>query len=282
MRVARPPVLVLGLVLTMSACGRVERERQAAADSATAATFAQVGEILAQSTRRADRFANAADRILSPMPVMTPAEEDELRRSQNAEHVARARALGVRVLDDDMLDSLLATGRLVELEDSTDFWIVRSDTRAAVVPDVPPMLEILGQRFQEKLAELGLPPYRLEVTSALRTSQGQERLRLTNANAASGVSSHEFGTTVDLSYAAFAPPAARSDALDDDVPVELQPYLERVVDLSLESVSARKSRELGAIFSRVLNEAQLEGLVLILYERQQTVYHVTVARRLTD
>ena len=55
-----------------------------------------------------------------------------------------------------------------------------------------------------------------------------------------------------------------------------------MIDLSLESVSARKSRELGRIFSQVLAEAQEEGLALVIYERQQTVYHVTVARRLTD
>jgi hypothetical protein len=47
-------------------------------------------------------------------------------------------------------------------------------------------------------------------------------------------------------------------------------------------VSARKSRELGAIFSQVLREAQTEELVLVIYERQQTVYHVTVARSMED
>ena len=47
--------------------------------------------------------------------------------------------------------------------------------------------------------------------------------------------------------------------------------------MAFESVSARKSRELGKIFSQVLAEAQDEGLALVIYERQQTVYHVTVA-----
>ena len=61
-------------------------------------------------------------------------------------------------------------------------------------------------------------------------------------------------------------------------PLELRPHLEQIVDLAMESVLARKSREIGAIFSRVLREAQAEGLVLVIYERQQTVYHVTVAQ----
>lgn len=275
------PILAIALTLMLAGCGRIERERQAAADSARVATIAEIGGMLSESTRRADRLARSADRILSPMPVMTPTEEDRLRRFQNAAHVARARGLGVRVADESMLDSLMAEGSLVELEDSTEYWIVRRGTSPAqVTPDVRVLLEILGRRFQERLAELALPPWRIEVTSALRTSGRQDELRGSNANAAAGVSSHEFGTTVDLSYAAFAPPSGRPDELLTDVPAEVRPHLEHLIDLSLESVSARKSRELGALFSQVLFEAQNEGLALVIYERQQTVYHVTVAREL--
>ncbi len=144
------------------------------------------------------------------------------------------------------------------------------------------LLVVLGARFQERLSEIGLPPYRIEVTSALRTAERQAALRRSNSNAAAGVSSHEFGTTVDLSYAAFAPPADRPAEIFADAPTELVPHVERFVDLAFESVSARKSRELGAIFSDVLQEAQAEGLALAIYERQQTVYHVTVARTLEE
>lgn len=271
------------LTLLMAGCGRIERERRAAADSARSATFEEIEAMLEQSSRRIDRFASSADRILSPMPVMSPAEEDELRRHQNAAHVARARLLGVRVMDEPMLDSLLGVGRLVQLEDSTAHWIVRAgSSHATVTPDVRAMLEVLGTRFHGRLADLGLPAYRMEVTSSLRTVADQRRLRLTNANAAVGISSHEFGTTVDLSYAAFAPPADRPEDVLAGVPADLRPHLERIVDLSLESVSARKSRELGRIFSQVLAEAQDDGLALVIYERQQTVYHVTVARRLVE
>ena len=142
------------------------------------------------------------------------------------------------------------------------------------------LLEVLGTRFPERLAEMELPPYRLEVTSALRTTARQAELRRSNANAAAGVSSHEFGTTVDLSYAAYAPPADPPGEILVGIPNEFAPHVERIVDLALESVSARKSRELGAIFSQVLREAQAEGLALVIYERQQTVYHLTVARAL--
>jgi hypothetical protein len=274
--------LILLLPLALCACDWVEGERQEAAATARQATLDEIEALLSEAVLRADRLASSADRILRPLPVMTPAEEDALRRFQNASHVARGMAIGVRVESRELRDSLVATGRLVALEDSTRHWIVRRGSSPAfVVPAVPLLLAELGRRFQDRLEEMGVPPYRIEVTSSLRTAARQERLRRTNANAAAGVSSHEFGTTVDLSYAAFAPPADTPADILDAVPEGLRPPMERLADLALESVSARKSRELGAIFSRVLYEAQAEGLALVIYERQQTVYHVTVARDLT-
>lgn len=271
------------LVLILAACGRAEREREAAVEAAREATLVEVERVLAQAIQGADRTAGSAERILRPLPVMTPGEEDALRRFRNAAHVARARALGVRVGTAAVRDSLLAEGALVELEDSTQYWIVRRGSSPAhVVPHMRTLLEVLGVRFQDQLASMGLPPYRIEITSALRTSERQERLRGSNSNAAVGVSSHEFGTTLDLSYAAFAPPADVADEILTGAPAGLAPHLERFVDLAFESVSARKSRELGAIFSQVLREAQDEGLALVIYERQQTVYHLTVARALAD
>ena len=267
------------LLMFTPACGWVEGQREAAAQAASAATLAETAQLLSQTLRTAEGMARSADRVLRPLPVMTPAEEAGLRRFLNPSHVARARALGVRVEDRVVRDSLLEAGRLVLVEDSTSYWIVRPGASPAyLVPEMRALLEVLGQRLQGRLHELGLPPYRLEVTSALRTSARQERLRATNDNAAAGVSSHEFGTTVDLSYAAFAPPADVPQELLASAPLELRPHLEQIVDLAMESVLARKSREIGAIFSRVLREAQAEGLVLVIYERQQTVYHVTVAQ----
>jgi len=276
-------LLLSTLVAVLPGCGWVEREREAAAEAARLRTLQEIERALSESVQAADRLAARADRILSPLPVMTPAEEDALRAFQNGAHLAAARALGVRVDSEAARDSLLVAGRLVALADSTEHWIVRGGSDPAhVVPDVPELLELLGRRFHERLAGMGLPPYRMEITSALRTAERQARLRETNANAAAGVSSHEFGTTVDVSYSAFAPPAERPAQPFEGTPAELHPHVERIVDLAFESVSARKSRELGAIFSDVLLEAQREGLALVIYERQQTVYHLTVARALTE
>ena len=255
----------------------VEAERLEAAAEARTETLAEVEAFLARAVRDIDRSAGMADRILDPMPVMTPGQEAGLRRFLAASHLERARSVGSRVLDEERLDSLLAQGALVELADSTEHFVVRPRLAPAiVVPEMRVLLHILGRRFQERLAELELPPYRIEVTSALRTAEHQARLRRTNANAAAGVSAHEFGATVDLSYAAFAPPARSGLGAGSEADDRFRPFLDRLTDLAFESVSARKSRELGRIFTEVLLEAQAEGLAVVIYERQQTVYHVTV------
>jgi len=273
-------VLLLLGALPLGACGWLEGERQEAAAAARVETLAEIEAALAAAVARADRIAGSADRILSPLPVMTPAEEAALRRFLGATHVASAARISTRVPSEEARDSLIAAGRLVELEDSTRQWIVRERTAPAfVAPELRAVLIVAGGRFQDRLAEMNLPPYRFEITSALRTSAHQERLRGRNANAAAGVSSHEFGATVDVSYAAFAPPEEAPPEVSADAPAELRPHLERIADLALESVSARKSRELGKIFSAVLRELQDEGLALVIYERQQTVYHLTATER---
>lgn len=282
---------LIPLMLLLSSCGPSEREREAAIQAAVdvaveatrRATVLEIERALSEAIRITDERAGEANEILRPLPVMTPGDEAALRWYLNSAHVAQARALGVRAADQAERDALIAEGKLVELEDSTEHWIVRPRASPAyVVPHTRALLRVLGERFQSRLAEMGLPPYRIEVTSALRTSEGQSRLRTSNANAAPGPSSHEFGTTVDLSYAAFAPPANHLRDVLAGVPSEFTPHIGRLVDLAFESVSARKSRELGAIFSQVLREAQAEGLALVIYERQQTVYHLTVGAALAD
>lgn len=271
------------LILFLPSCGWVEGERQEAAEAAQAETLEQIERMLAQTIQRADRLASRSGRRMDRLPIMTRSDEEVLRRFRNQVHVTRARQLGTRVREEATTDSLIAVGDLIALEDSTQYWIVRRGASPAhVVPNLRALLEIIGARFQEQLAEVGLPPYRFEITSALRTSERQAELRETNSNAATGVSSHEFGTTVDVSYAAFAPPAQTPEELLRDVPSELVPHVERIANLAFESVSARKSRELGGVFGEVLTAAQAEGLALLIYERQQTVYHLTVARALAD
>ncbi len=270
-------VCLIPLILLLSSCGYLEREREEAADVARTAMLAEHERVLSEAIGRADQLARRADRILGRLSPASAGQAQSLRVYRNAAHVTRARQLGVRVGTEQALDSLIATGHLVLLEDSTRHWIVRRGTDPThVLPQLRALLGVVGERFQARLAELGLPAYRIEVTSGLRTTERQARLRRTNSNAAA-FSSHEFGATVDVSYAAFAPPAEIPAEILAGVPPEFEPHVRRFANLTFESVSARKSRELGAILNQVLQEAQAEGLAMVIYELQQTIYHLTVA-----
>lgn len=282
--------MLVPLLLLFPAC-EVERHGDVADgdDAATAPvssmpadTGAEGAPALHATLARSMALADSIEDLLRPVPLMRPGDEARLRRYLNASHVARARALGVHAADDAAIRRLTESGEFVQLEDSTRYWIVRDGAAddAQVTPDVPRLLTELGQRFQDELAQRGIPPYRLEITSVLRTAAEQAALRRSNPNAAAGTSSHEFGTTLDIAYEAYAPPADTPDGLiPAEAPADMIADLRQVAALALESVSARKSRELKAILGDVLAEMQADGDVLVILENLQPVFHITVGRR---
>jgi hypothetical protein len=279
-----------GLVaLALAACGPApgaeparDGEGRPARQEARAGEAERAAAALRVTLDRSVEAATAIEDALRPVPLLRPAEEAALRTHLNAAHVARARALGVRPADEAELRALVDAGRLVALEASTPHWVVREQARerAYVTPDVPPLLVRIAERFQATLAEHGIPPYRLEITSVLRTAAEQAALRQRNPNAAAGVSSHEFGTTLDIAYESFAPPLELPDGLVADGPPAMEAELHQVAALALETVGARKSREMQAFLGHALMELQAAGDVLVILERLQPVYHITVGRRL--
>ncbi|HEV2129836.1 MAG TPA: hypothetical protein VGR27_01955, partial [Longimicrobiaceae bacterium] len=84
----------------------------------------------------------------------------------------------------------------------------------------------------------------------------------------------------DVAYSAFAAPQAPILPLDTGEAPWLEPHLQRFAAAMVETVAARRSRELQAILGRVLLEMQREGKVMVTLEQLQPVYHLTVAQRL--
>jgi hypothetical protein len=228
------------------------------------------------------QLTDSIDDLLQPVSLLTPAQESALRRFGNPAQLERARALGARPADSTELAALRTSGRLLELEDSTELWAVRKleHSLPLLTPDAHALLTRIAQQFQQRITEMGLPRYRVEVTSVLRTPESQADLRQTNPNAAAGMSTHEFGTTLDLAYSSFAAP--HDPPLDFDAAgmAWLSSRLDWFARASLEAAAARKSRELQAILGAVLLDLQRAGDVMVTLERQQPVYHLTVARRL--
>jgi hypothetical protein len=260
----------------LTACDRSPPEPSA--EEVAAVVRERVGSVLDRSLDRIQAYSDSLDEILQPVPFLVPAERAALRRYLQAEHLTRARALGVRPADRTEQERMVADGRLVVLADSTEHWVLRRPGRstAVVTPSTRVLLALIGERFQQRLEAMGLPAYRFEITSVFRTAEDQAALRIRNPNAAAGTSTHEFGTTVDVSYRAFSAPA---EARLEWAPAEpwLEPYLRVVADRMTERVAGRRSGELQAILGGVLRQMQDEGLVMVTLEEQQPVYHLTVA-----
>lgn len=266
-------------LLALSACGAEPPPPPGGyggADPAPAAPDAH--EQLSAAFTRIDSAAAAIDSIFHPLPLLRPAQEQALRSSSNTRQLERARALGVdRGPSDQQAAALVRSGRLVDLDDG-DYWVVDDleHSRPLVVPATRALLIEIGRRFQARLAELGAPAFRMEISSVLRTSDDQAALRRVNPNAATGESAHEYGTTVDVLYSAFAAPEApiaagelRGDAAD---------LARRYARVAAERVAARRALELKAVLATVLLELQREGRVMVTLERLQPVFHMTVAR----
>ena len=147
--------------------------------------------------------------VFDSAAVLRAREVAELRQDRNAEQIAIASSLGTRASGKREIERLAREGRLVALGDSTAYWVLREMDHSDpyVTPDAKAMLTELGRRFHARLDGLGLPRYRMKVTSAIRTDDSQAELRRTNANASRVVSAHEFGTTIDVSHERFAVPA---------------------------------------------------------------------------
>jgi hypothetical protein len=232
----------------------------------------------ADSARERTRIAAKRDSVVAAFgrgSRLKAREVGELRLDKNAEQVASAQRLGLRVSDEAETQRLVRAGRLVALGDSTEYWVLRDMDHSTpyVTPDTRANLVELGRRFHARLDRLGLPRYRMKVTSALRTDETQADLRRINSYASRTRSAHEFGTTVDVSHERFAVPAEPAGGLAGAWELEAD---------MLEEVGKEHARVLQAELGRALLEMRSQGALHVMMENKQPVYHFTLARPFTS
>jgi hypothetical protein len=250
---------------------REERAAPAAAPAAPAAAPAPVDTEALR--RRITAHADSVDRLLGRVRDLSAAERRALKADVQARQLAAAQRGGVRASDPEEVRRLVSSGRLVRMRDTTSLWVTH-DLQFSVpnpTPSAHAMVAEAARRFQARMDALGAPRYRVTVTSVLRTDDTQKELRARNSNAAAGVSTHEYGTTVDISYVRYSPPPA-----DPSLP----PEMAALQDSLLRGAAQHRTGALRAELGRVLLEMRREGKLLVIMERNQPVYHMTVARRL--
>jgi hypothetical protein len=253
-------------------------------DAGTASAPSAPTDLAAEARLRAslDERLAEVETAVQRLPGLIGSIRQDMRRHLNAAHVTAARRNGVGpVRDSAHLATLVSRGDLVQLPDSTTWWVVRdlNQSRPYVTPGTQEALEEIGRRFHARLDERGLPPFRLDVTSVLRTGQQQAALRRRNPNASATTSSHEFGTTLDIAYLSFLAPKALGDvSLAPGSDQRLSEPLREDLMMRLDSLGVRYAPHLEGELGAVLQQLQRDGMVLSLRERSQPVYHITVAR----
>jgi hypothetical protein len=281
-------------VIVFCSCDAVERSVDDSRTRIAESAAASVDPVQArEAAERMKADLTAVEFRLDSLPGLILSVRRTLRRHLNDEHIERARALGVAAVDDTAaIHRLVDDGRLVRLPDSTRHWVVRELDQSLpyVTPDKLTALEELGDRFHARLIDAGLPPFRFEISSALRTGDLHQLLRARNRNASQKESSHEFGTTVDIAYNEFSAPTADAwaswrhaassggapsvnDAEDD----QLRARLDAIATAHLDSLGNTYSDHLKGELGAVLHVMQDEGRLWPLYERSQPVFHTTLA-----
>lgn len=220
------------------------------------------------------------EQALEAVTPLSAADRSALRTFRNEEHVAIAKQLGIaEVGSRAVVADLVQSQKLVRIENNRFYRIQELDYSIPyVTPDAANLLEKIGRRFQSRLAERGLPPYQFVVTSVTRSEEDQDALRQVNINAAVE-SSHEFGTTFDIHYGKFgyeAQPAVPEDA--EIYRAEFRDFISE----GYSELAAEHTEALKTVLGEVLLELQQREDAMVIYERRQPVYHVTVSQPIPE
>lgn len=167
----------------------------------------------------------------------------------NKYQYAAAERLGLRPLTS--LGLAYFTSRPIVEVQSNQFYTVDSLKHSFpyLVPEAEKLLRDIGGNFIDSLARRGADSYRIIVTSLLRTPHTVKRLRRVNRNAVDS-STHQFGTTFDISWARFH---------------------------SLDSTRTINEEDLKNLLAEVLLDLRNQKRCLVKYERTGC-FHITATR----
>ena len=223
------------------------------------------------------------------VPLLTGDETALLRRSRNARHIELAERFGVDEppVTRAGIDSLVQRVGLVELPAGAGYVAWDGEhSDPFVTPGAAASLDSVAARFGERLDLLGLPRVQFTVSSVLRSDQDQDELRGVNSNAAAGRSSHSYATTYDITYRRYSwagdapPPPPPLDGVPRLTRALLADHLAAQRAVAFERFTVDYPSRYDALLGRALIELEDEGVLAVVRERRQPVYHITVATKL--
>lgn len=119
-----------------------------------------------------------------------------------------------------------------------------------LVPEAADLLETIGYNFIDSLAKRGVDGYKIKVTSLLRTPSTVKKLKRVNGNATDS-STHQFGTTFDLSWSKF---------------------------VCADSTRTIHEGDLKNVLAEVLLDLRRQNRCMVKFERKTACFHITVTQ----
>ena len=171
----------------------------------------------------------------------------ELFCDSNYLHYAAGEKLGIEPLIHDKINWPLR--RPLEKVKSTRLYYLDDlqHSYPYLVPEAKALLDEIGTRFHDTLQARGGGPYRLKVTSLLRTRHSVSKLRKVN-RASVDSSSHLFGTTFDISFTNFPYSGG-------------EPH--------------RTQEDLKNLLAEILYDLRQNGRCYVIYEHKPGCFHIT-------
>ena len=145
-----------------------------------------------------------------PVAVLSKEENRAVHRYINDYHLEVAKAKGLTKpltsKAEHKADAKAFSSRykLHEITDNKYYEIPHlTNSLPYLQPSAAEFLNLIGERFCDRLGELEMTDYRFSVTSVLRTIEDQKSLRKNNLNATANNSSHYYGRTFDIAQTRF-------------------------------------------------------------------------------
>lgn len=152
----------------------------------------------------------------------------------------------------EQMDDLVSDDKLEKVENDGLYIIDRlTHSHPYLVPKALELLDDISDRFEDKLDEYDKGDYYFLVSSLLRTEESQKSLGRSNGNASRN-STHLYGTTFDIPYSY--------------VIKKPFPWTERKV----------AEANVIKLLSETLGELREEGRCLVVTEKKEKCFHITV------
>ena len=193
--------------------------------------------------------------MLHPAPIGTV--KVDWYKDLNQKHLKYAQQNGIaRFKTNEELEAgvpeLLKTGKLEHISDNGYYRICPlTHSHPYLTPSAKNFLEELGKRFSQKLDEHDLPHYYYQVSSLLRTTENQKKLSRSNGNASPNTS-HLYATTFDI------------------------PYFTVVKRTLLWKEAEVTDGRASKLLSEAIGELRKEGRCVVVTERNERCFHITV------